>query len=438
MIQKKTLFLGYLSIFLSMSTLTLAADFWGAVKAEGYLREDLLNFCEAAHLDFKTLHGKAPGAFLFHKNQNRIFISYLDSLGNFRMSPVPKMKKNPLQRYPDFWEGLMSEVQRFEKPPITEKFWQAFSRASDHQLLKPIEVDGIKECIGKIEHLNLSHLAVGGSGAACGARPASPHTQVNEWEAFMPLICDGDAIVEDGSLPIKRMVLNPVEAEAMISRELANSPALRRAQLHGSQLLHGSSSSSLLAFTQYGKFEGHLMPLGQLEKTGRIAFSGEIAWGRGGMNDDTLSTAWVGQLSSALGYASAAKWSPEKGAQVKASHEGRLVENPGLSRHRPFMNQQEVNEKRLREWGKLLPAEQSLVSDAFPVLYGIKSSRRKVHSPAPSDIPGEVALEDGALHDEIKVVFVPREKIELTREILRERFGKIAVEPLESIKPAAR
>ena len=421
-----------------MSSSALAADFWDAIRAEGYLREDRLDFCEAAHLDFKTLQGKAPGTFLFHKNKNRIFISYVDPVGNFKFDPVPKMKKNPLQRYPDVWEGIMTELQRFEKPPITEKFWQAFSRASHDQFLKPIAVDGIKDCIGKIEHLNLSHPAVGGSGGACGVRPPMPHAQSNEWEAVMPLICDGDAIVEDGFLPIKRMVLNSVDAEGMISRELGNRPALRRAQLHGSQLLHGSSSSSFLAFTQYGKFEGHLMPLGQLEKTGRIAFSGEIAWGRGGMNEDTLSTAWVGQLSSAVGYASASKWSPEKGTQLKASDEGRLVENPGLRRHRPFMNQYEVNEKRLSEWAKLLPAEQSLVSDAFPVLYGIKSSRKGAHAPAPSDIPGEVALENGALHDEIKVVFVPREKIELTREILRERFGKIAVEPLESIKSAAR
>ena len=74
-------------------------------------------------------------------------------------------------------------------------------------------------------------------------------------------------------------------------------------QLNGAMLAHGSSSSSLMAYTDYMNNEGELIPLGKMESKGKIPFSGEISFGRSGINVEYLSTVNTPNLDVALKYA---------------------------------------------------------------------------------------------------------------------------------------
>ena len=84
-------------------------------------------------------------------------------------------------------------------------------------------------------------------------------------------------------------------------RVIQNTYALRMAEAYGdkpevlkmwnqSVVAHGSNSSSLLSFTEYGGKKGELLPLGELERRGKIAFGGEVVQGRTGVNQSALST----------------------------------------------------------------------------------------------------------------------------------------------------
>ena len=74
-------------------------------------------------------------------------------------------------------------------------------------------------------------------------------------------------------------------------------------QLNGALLCHGSTSSSLLAFTNFMEKQGRLIPLGQLEAQGKIPFSGEIIYGRTKINVDRLSTVLLQNILNAIKYA---------------------------------------------------------------------------------------------------------------------------------------
>jgi hypothetical protein len=70
-----------------------------------------------------------------------------------------------------------------------------------------------------------------------------------------------------------------------------------------------------------------------------------------------------------------------------------------------------------------------ILSYSSPVLYGIKSSRLNVCFPVASDIIGEIGLKGGAQPGEIKVIFVPQERVEFVKTLLSEGGNfNIAVE----------
>jgi hypothetical protein len=299
-----------------------------------------------------------------------------------------------------------------------------------------------------------------------------------------PIYQEGDAIVTDGIL---RMSPSQCELESEFS---LSKYGLSKSQLHGAQLLHGSSSASLIAFTPYCECLGDLIPEGELETMGKIPFCGEIFDGRGNVNAHYLSTSWVGQLSYILKYSRPRCWTPEIGAKQICETEAFLVQivnetyppddcwteeelnefidqvqkakgtdykifksylttlfdrkrvelgNPlaGTTFFRCVETIQ-VTQLRLLQWTQLTTFEQTLVADPFSVLYGIKSDRKGVYLPVRSAFPDEIGLLHGASATEIKVIFVPSEKISLVRTLLETHgFSGISIESLAVIKSTA-
>jgi hypothetical protein len=223
-------------------------------------------------------------------------------------------------------------------------------------------------------------------------------------------------------------LISPVLTEARIQNFLSRM-GLHRRILHDSQFFHGSTSASLLAFTNYNQFQGKLIPTGILESQGKVPFSGEIAFGRRGINQNNISTAHLGRIEDAIQYANQQSWNPEIGLQSIKEAE----DYPKELR----INIVEITEARIREWEKLDPFEKALVSDGFPVLYGIKprTHRKKDLSTVRSAVYGEVAISNEVNPDEIKVIYIPRDKIEGIKTLIQTKFPDIKIEPLELLKP---
>ncbi len=374
------------------------------LRHHSFLKEDRSPFCEAAFEDFKMLHGKPVGSYFFHSlGDHQLFVSFVDSTGRYRIGSLPWDFESPLlSGCGRSWSSAIQEWVTW-RDSIGEANLKALAAASGQRLLNPLNV-------------GLADVSVAWTPA--------------EWEAVKPLFCEGDAILDEfDSLPIRGKIIQPLEAEQILYEVLEVMPDLARAQLRGSQLVHGSSSASLLAFTDYGKQQGHLIPLGELEASGRIAYCGEIVFGRSGVNRNALSTVWVGQVQKSLIYAKAAPWSLESARGLLKELEV-CLERSGRENSQS-RNQREVTGLRIREWVHLSDFEKHLVSDSFPVLYGIRSARGPDHKDVGSDVSGEIALLHGAHAEEIRVVFVPRTRIPLVQGILK-GFSWIGVEPLES------
>ncbi len=79
--------------------------------------------------------------------------------------------------------------------------------------------------------------------------------------------------------------------------------------------------------------------------------------------------------------------------------------------------------------------ERKLLTEPFPVLFGIRPNRIQVTRRVGSSIRGEVGMMDGVQPDEIKVLYVPTEKIPYVKDLLkRSEHQKVHVESLEVLK----
>lgn len=163
---------------------------------------------------------------------------------------------------------------------------------------------------------------------------------------------------------------------------------LNPSQLLGSQLIHGSTSASLLAFTKYSNEKGLLIPTGMLLKENRVPFCGENGRGLEGINQTCISTVWVGKFIEVLPYCSSFT---------------KQLFDMGIIR------ETKIIKSRNSHYTTLLPDEKDLVDNQFPVVYCIKPSRPYVCTPVHSDIDGEIGLLGGTIPGEIKVIMVPND-----------------------------
>lgn len=208
---------------------------------------------------------------------------------------------------------------------------------------------------------------------------------------------------------------------------------------------HGSSSSSLTGFLGKDPSQsGQLRPSGKIETEGGAVFSGEIVFGK---SNDSISVVDGRYIDVTSGYANGGKWSPEiaqrsikeaedgkKLAQEKATREGYGERFKDSYRAKAYENTIATENARLNAWESLSPQQKALISDQFPIVYGIDTTRPGSLDMNPgSDIRGELLLFGGTQGNEIKAVFVPKDKIPYVKGILSSR-PEIAVLDIELLK----
>ncbi|MEI6080075.1 MAG: hypothetical protein WCQ53_05535, partial [bacterium] len=220
----------------------------------------------------------------------------------------------------------------------------------------------------------------------------------------------------------------------MISEQTKKNPILLES--NGALLFHGSNSSSLLAFTKYGNYEGRLLPTGKLLEEGKVPFTGEITVAAGKFNKDNLSTTFINNMKTPVDYSGrvnplAKKWNPEIGNKEVEAY------NSGFRTEEAKKNMVTINQKRIEEWPKLTTSEKELVEEPFSVIYGIKTKPGANRLTAGS-MKQEVGISGGVEIDEIKSIFVPQNKIDFVKDMLA-KTGKstdIKVLPIEKLDPS--
>ena len=195
---------------------------------------------------------------------------------------------------------------------------------------------------------------------------------------------------------------------------------------NGADFFHGSSSSSLLMFTGKSKSQG-LVPTGQLIKNGDIPFGGELHIGisEKGINQNRLSVTKYEDIDLAVNYSQS-----HFNTGWNKSYSDKCI-NSGLNF--PGCNPK-VELLRQERWKSLDKEERVLVSEGFPVLYGVKPKNpdKAVVSGMISNETIEIGLNSGARADEIKVIFVPENKISSVRK-LTEGYSNIEIRSIEKL-----
>jgi hypothetical protein len=210
------------------------------------------------------------------------------------------------------------------------------------------------------------------------------------------------------------------------------------------KLLHGSTSASLLMYTDSQNRQGQLRPSGAIESSNGAVFSGEIVFGK---SNGDIAVVDITDIRTAVDYSKQDGWSPDIGRQRLADAQARYESNKKMAEEGGYGDRFEnsisangsrntiATEKlRLAGWDKLSPDERALVSQQFPVVYGIDTNRQgAVTFPIISDIQSELRLRGGTTGDEIRAVFVPKDKIPLVQSLVGDKGPRVL--DIDLLKP---
>ena len=280
-----------------------------------------------------------------------------------------------------------------------------------------------------VEDLSGNQIALGRSDLQ--AVEYSPYSQTKfdlqknkpyEVTSDSPIFGGSEFFPDDLTLNYFGNAVRPEDVNRMLHEQYS---AAQLEQLNGAVLGHGSNSSSLLAFTEYGGKKGSLIPTGQLEQQGKVPFSGEIIFGRSGVNRESVSTVLItekktlGQYSNMNGKG----WSKFESQKKAVSDVFEKKPEKGSMLETMKKNSAEVESLRRKQWNTLTSEERKLVQEPFPVVYGIEPKRAGTVHGVKSDVRYEMGLKDGATVDEIKSIFVPKDKIDYVKKMLLEKMG---------------
>ncbi len=241
-------------------------------------------------------------------------------------------------------------------------------------------------------------------------------------------------------------------------------PLIRGA--NGAELFHGTNSASLLSLSSDRSSRG-IFPTFKLRENNIPAFSGErLHLGRTTrINNHHLSTVRLPEVDVALNYAAKPYYS------FSLDHINKMIVERNLSIERAKQQLSEISEtnqappvslnfKESREnllkiisedeqyvkdlensveqFSQLSSFERKFVTDPFPMLWGIQPSalsdqtRVSLYVVPAKDSFFEAALKNGATIDEIRVLYVPKDKIALVRDYLKANDAQhIHVEPID-------
>jgi len=260
---------------------------------------------------------------------------------------------------------------------------------------------GLIEQLKKTENKELPLQTPSGSGNAA-ANSSNPKTLGARKRPNFKIDISPDTIISASGIKLSR---------TKIDKETA-----------GSQLFHGSRSSSLLAFTSPDdQIKGHLLPMGEMLKRGIYPFSGEAGYAlhEKAFNKDHISTVRKQNFEIGFNYSShvnAGKWSPET-ERERMSDVSNVQDGDGIQEFLKAKNK--FSEGRLSQWNNMSEAEKKLVSDNFPVLYGIDINPfgEKVDSNE-ADFGFEFGVKGSVLPKDIKLIFTSDDHVEQVKQAL--------------------
>jgi hypothetical protein len=324
-------------------------------------------------------------------------------------------------------------------------------------------IDSLKQETGYVDPSQLPTGAAGGS----KSQPVKPFDPTTLDQPDSPLMFQPNSpYVESGFVGRRKLS----ETNEYLRRAYTDRPAMAAefsTMKNPPKLLHGSTSASLLMYItpQYQKGkeqtaqdqlrsqnrQGQLRPSGAIEASLGAVFSGEIVFGKSNTNIAVVDVTDIGKALDYAegrhsGYWNSMNWSPEIAHQRIADADERRAKEEKMAREGGFSETYQnsraarrndgtlaTERLRLAEWPNLSSLEMALVSQQFPVVYGIDTSRQKALSIPSSDIPSELRLEDGTTGDEIRAVFVPKDKIPLVQSLVGDKGPRVL--DIDLLKP---
>ena len=201
---------------------------------------------------------------------------------------------------------------------------------------------------------------------------------------------------------------------------------------NGAKLYHGAPSPSLLAFTALkskgGLRGGHELEYPEFKDGGGPALLNNPSYRE---RLYSLSTVKITDIDVAITYS------------TKASSDKMKFTEEEI---KPLLGAVPVSSVSLKDlkfipWDKLSERDSALISEEFPVLYGLKPKNSRAVNPQDPDISlfgsgaeVDVFLDGGADFDEIVSIFVPYDKVPLVEKIIKERNLPITVSAIEPIQ----
>jgi hypothetical protein len=255
----------------------------------------------------------------------------------------------------------------------------------------------------------------------------------------------GDVQVDDGgTTPAEPNDLAISRASGSPDRGLLHLADGRVIPTHGARYLHGARSGSLLSFTDYaGEARGALLPMGELEAKGIVPFTGELGHSLSdrGFSRNKLSVLDVTN-PACLDYAGAVSdawpktWTPELAKRMIDSYEN-TSPFPGDESLPP--RKVDLARRQLASWETLSRDQKALVSEGFPVVYGIcEQANDRIHIPAHGSDVDELGLAGGVRPADIRVIFVPDTEMGLVKDLVASSLvtAHVAVESIDHLKPS--
>jgi len=219
--------------------------------------------------------------------------------------------------------------------------------------------------------------------------------------------------------------------------------------------LHGSNSASLPGIINSNN--PGMKSLGEMMKIGEVPYSGELDVGSTGVSQNSISASDIDNKKLAQKYIDHDNdgWNPEKGEKKLAflyryataiidgeqamrefakrnkfmsqSHYNRGIEA------KIVLNQIKIEKMRLKNWGRFNEFEQDLITNKFPVAYGIRYNDKSKIDRVFSGSKEEYIISDNIPLKDL-IIFVPQDKMANIKRYIEERGIEVGnILPLEPV-----
>ena len=193
---------------------------------------------------------------------------------------------------------------------------------------------------------------------------------------------------------------------------------------------HGTTSGTLPGFMQ----QKGLMNQGDLLKQGVVPAAGENFIGAQGMNQSMLSTAFGTDIPSATRYSLMGNKNNSQSDFENWWTEGRqkyLAERGESSLMPEVEYYDKLYSDRMTQFENASDVEKTFLSENYPMMFGInpRSGDASRFVIPRSDISGEVGIKGKLDFQDISQIFVPRSKMQLTKDYLGNDFQVAPIDP---------